>query len=70
MEARNNNDFTIQEFGDKAQELIHIMLALCEERIHTVPILESHTGKAMADAAMSVQYAVQTFIAVARLHGK
>ncbi len=62
--------YTIEKFESKAQELIHIMLILCEERIYAAPKLNSPIGKTMAEAAMCVQYAVRTFIAVVRLHGK
>lgn len=62
--------YTIKEFENKAQELIHIMLILCEERIHAAPTLNSPIGKTMAEAAMSVKYAIRTFIAIERLQGK
>ena len=62
--------YLVEDFERKAQELIHIMLTLCEERIYAVPRLNAPVGKTMAEAAMSVKYAIRTFIAVERLKGK
>ena len=62
--------YTIEEFEAMAQELLHIALTMSEERIHAVPRLESPIGKAMAEATMNVKYALRTFIALERLHGK
>ena len=68
METRaHETTYSIEEFERRAQELVHIMLALCEERIHAAPRLESPIGNTMAEAAMSVKYALQAFIAIERL---
>lgn len=70
MAKHKKQTVTIQEFEGKAQELIHIMLTLCEERIFAAEKLNSPVGKTMAEAAMCLKYAIRTFIAIERLNGK
>ncbi len=62
--------YTIEEFEAKAQELLHIALVMSEERIYAAPRLNAPIGRTMAEAAMGVQHALRTFIAIERLQGK
>lgn len=70
MEARKHEDFTTQDFECKAQELIHIMLTLCEKRLHADPGQNSPVGNAMAEAALAVKASIRTFVFIERLPGE
>ena len=62
--------YTNEDFEAKAQELRHIALTLSEERIFAAPRLNAPIGDALAEAAMPLNYAMRTFLAVSRLYGK
>lgn len=70
MEAREHTDCTIQDFERKAQELISIMLAICEKRLHSADDLNSPVGNALAEAALAVKAGIRTFVFVERLPDK
>ena len=59
--------YAIEEFETKAQELLHIALVMSEERIHAAPRLNSPAGSSLAEAAMTIKYALRAFIATERL---
>lgn len=70
MEAHENDDLTIQDVECKAQELIHIMLAICEKRMSAADKLNSPVGDTLAEAALTVKASIRTFIFIERLPGK
>lgn len=70
MEARDHNDFTVQDFEGKAQELIHIMLAICEKRLWTTENQNDPVGTALAEAALAVKASIRTFVFIERLPNK
>ena len=70
METREHADFTIQDFENKAQELLHIMLTMCEERMLTAEKVNSPMGAALAEAALAVKASIRTFIFIERLPGE
>ena len=69
METRERT-VTIQDFENKAQELLHIMLTMCEERMLTAEIVNSPMGAALAEAALAVKASIRTFIFIERLPGE
>lgn len=70
MEAREHTDCTIQDFERKAQELISIMLVICEKRLHPADGLNPPAGNALAEAALAVKASVRTFVFIERLPDK
>ena len=70
METREYADFTIQDFECKAQELIHIMLAICEKRMSAADKLNSPVGDTLAEAVLTVKASIRTFVFIERLPGK
>ena len=69
METRERT-VTIQDFENKAQELLHIMLTMCEERMLTAEKEDSPMGAALAEAALAVKASIRTFIFIERLPGE
>ena len=69
METRERT-VTIQDFENKAQELLHIMLTMCEERMLTAEKVNSQMGAALAEAALAVKASIRTFIFIERLPGE
>jgi len=67
METRENEYFVIKDFERKAQELIHIMLHLCEKHVLAAEKATSPTGDTMAEAALAVKASIRTFIFIERL---
>lgn len=67
METHEYDDFAIKYFECKAQELIHIMLHLCEKRMLAAEKVTSPTGGTMAEAALAVKASIRTFIFIERL---
>lgn len=70
MEAREHTDFTMQDFETKAQELLHIMLTICEKRMLTAEKLNSPVGASLAEAALAVNASIRTFVFIERLPGE
>ena len=71
MERHNHQKtFSIRDFECKGQELIHIMLTLCEARTHNASNMSTATGDAMIEAALSVKAGIRTFISIERLPDK
>lgn len=70
METREHTDFTIQDFEYNAQELIHIMLVICEKRMLTAEKVNSPVGVALAEAALAVKAGIRTFVFIERLPGE
>lgn len=69
METHNHVACTIQDFESKAQDLIHVMLAICEGRMLTEEKLNSSVGAALAEAALTVKASLRTFVFIERLPG-
>ena len=67
METRDNDNFTAHDFECKVQELLHIMLTMCENRLHAHVRHNSPVGDAMAEAALAVKASIRTFIFIERL---
>ena len=70
MEAREHTDFTMQDFETKAQELLHIMLNICEARMLTTEKANSPMGATLAEAALTVKASIRTFVFIERLPGE
>ena len=62
--------YTSEDFEAKAQELLHMVFTMSEERIFAAPRLRSPVGNALAEGAMTVKYALRAFLAVYRMHDK
>lgn len=69
METREHT-VTIQDFENKAQELLHIMLTMCEERMLAAEKVNSPMGAALAEAALAVKASIRTFVFIERLPGE
>jgi len=52
---------------NKADELIRLMLSFCEEEIREVAAMPDARASALANAAMSAQNAIHTFLALTRI---
>jgi hypothetical protein len=55
----------IDEFERKADELINLMLSLCEEELRRPAMPDAH-ALSLASAAMAARYAVLAFLALTR----
>lgn len=62
--------YTSEDFEAKAQELMHMVFTMSEERIFAAPRLESPIGNTLAETAMTLNYALRAFLAITRLKGK
>ena len=66
MEIQNNVS-GIDELERKAEDLISLMLSLCEERIHKAPAMPDAHASSLAYAAMAAREAIHTFLALKRI---
>jgi len=57
----------VDALEDKAEELISLMLYVCEERIRKVSAMPDARASSLANAAMMARFAIQTFLALARI---
>lgn len=62
--------YTSEDFEAKAQELMHMVFTMSEERILASPSLRDPVGNALAEGAMTLNYALRAFLAVTRLKSK
>ena len=62
--------YTSEEFEAKAEELMHMVFTMSEERIFSDPCQRSLIGNALAEGAMTLHYAVRSFLAVYRMKDK
>lgn len=62
--------YTNEEFEAKAQELMHMVFTMSEERIFSDPGQRSLIGNALVEGAMTLRYAVRGFLAVYRMKDK
>lgn len=62
-----NPTVTALDFEHKAQELLHIMLTLCEQRRPAAEKLYSPAGDTMKEASLAVKASIRTFIFIERL---
>jgi hypothetical protein len=68
MDAQNHNHAnSLEEFEGKADELISLMFALCEERLREIAAIRDARASSLAHAAMAVRDALQTFLALQRI---
>lgn len=63
MTQQDQNE-QMEVFEEKAQELVSLTFALCEQQIAQGPKIAAPPQKALAAAALCVRESVQTFIAV------
>ena len=62
--------YTSEEFEAKAKDLMHVVFTMSEERIFADPGQRSCIGNALAEGAMTLNYALRIFLAVYRMHDK
>ena len=62
--------YTNEDFEAKGQELMHMAFTMSEERIFAAPKLNAPIGNTLAEAVMTLNYAMRTFLTVSRLQGK
>lgn len=62
--------YTSEEFEAKAEELMHMVFTMSEERIFADPGQRSLIGNALAEGAMTLRYALRGFLAVYRMQDK
>ena len=62
--------YTSEEFEAKAEELMHMVFTMSEEHIFAGPGQRSLIGNALAEGAMTLNYALRVFLAVYRMHDK
>ena len=68
MKKKNTEqNCTIQEFEQKAQELTSMMFMLTESRIHATIQTGFPVGKALAATALAIQAGLDAFIKIERL---
>ena len=60
--------YTSEDFEAKAQELIHMVFTMSEERIFDEPGRRSLIGNLLAEGAMTLKYALRSFLAVYRMN--
>ena len=58
---------SIDEFEHKADELISLMLSLCEKRIRRTSAMPEARASSLAYTVMTAQNAMRTFLALARI---
>lgn len=62
--------YTSEEFQAKAQELMHMVFTMSEERIFLDPGQRSLIGNALAEGAMTLRYAIRGFLAIYQMKDK
>ena len=67
MDTHHNEYPVIGELERKAEELINLMLSLCEEEIHVTSAMPDFRASSLASAAMTAQNAIQAFLALTRI---
>jgi len=65
MQWKRKNE--LEAFEEKANELVSMTFALCEQRLTGGHVVISPPQKALAAAALSVQESVKTFLAVTNI---
>lgn len=70
MEIRDYTEPTMQDCERKAQELISMVLAMCEQRLLQDTGLNSPVGAALSEAALAVKSSIRTFVFIERLPGE
>jgi hypothetical protein len=63
----NDEHFTVEDCERAGQRLLHIMLALYDERIRAAPKAHSPVGNAMGETVMAVKAAISAFLLIERL---
>jgi hypothetical protein len=63
----NGKAFNIDELEYKTDELISLMLSLCEERMRGSSAMPDARSSSLTYAALAVRDATQTFLALARI---
>lgn len=62
--------YTSEEFEAKAEKLLHMVFTISEERIFSESGQRSLIGNVLAEEAMTLNYALRSFLAVYRMHDK
>lgn len=62
--------YTNEEFESKAEELMHMVFTMSEERIFSDHGERAAIGNVLAEGAMTLHYAVRGFLAVSRMKDK
>ena len=71
MEKRTREQkYTKEDFEAKAQEVIHMVLTMSEDRIMANSQLDTPAEKALPEIAMTVSSALRAFLAILYLQDK
>ena len=71
MEKRTREQtYTKEDFEAKAQEVIHMVLTMSEDRIMANSQLDTPAEKALPEIAMSASSALRAFLAILYLQDK
>ena len=60
----NTERFTAEDCERAGQRLLHIMLAMYDERAQSAPKADSQVGKAMGETALSVKAGISAFLLI------
>jgi len=63
----NTERFTTEDCERTGQRLLHIMLALYDERVQSAPKADSRVAKAMGETVMAVKAGISAFLLIERL---
>ncbi len=67
MKKHIDPDLSSAEFEQKTRQTVSVMFALCEARIQENRVNPSAELTALASAALAVQKALETFLALVRI---
>jgi hypothetical protein len=69
MNMPNEETFAMRDFEQAAENLIHMMFVLTEQRINSQQDREP-VGRALAETALTINAALHSFILIEKLHGE
>jgi len=64
---RDDKIHDIDVLERKAEKMISLIFSMCEEEIHKAPAMLKTRASSLIHAAMAAQYAIQTFLTLARI---
>jgi hypothetical protein len=67
MTQQNQNQSTLEEYEEKAQEMVWMTFALCEQQMAERAKFAIEPQKALTAAALCVRQSLHTFMAVTKL---
>ena len=70
MNMLNEETFALRDFEQAAENLIHMMFVLTEQRINSQQDREKPVGRALAETALTINAAIRSFILIEKLHGE